>query len=925
MGRLDGLGLDFDETMSGWVGIGETDFAEGLAKGEQAGTALGVDLKISIADLDQFLNISHHTANLTGTVTFEPLGGTFTIRDGVFNLFTVDPTENIRHMTYSFRFTAADGRTYYLNGHKKIKDDPGLDMIPDMTTLFTKIYAGKDEAADLYAAGRIRFKMRNLPSLLISMTVTGNPTFLQKIEAKTAFASFAYGVLADEYLRFINPFYDTKYENLVLSGTMKLASGESTGFFLVSGVHDKDFPWGDGEIFSDVLLAIGDGENGYKRYCITDRTLSGQYLDVEHGTYRYKGPIFELTSGYAASFSEMRNKDPRLEECEAEFEITFVATPYDTTPLPFTKASDLIKKLSSQMKSFLEDLLPSEQILGVYITPHTVKIKNGGLKLTKSGVETAFTIIPEKTFGEAERSTISNIKEPTLLYGYICSVRPEAQTARVQIHAGSLRNERQHWLKDQLDAFLGAIVSQVIHVEMLMEKGHLVTSDLQSGQETDAPGSPPFVQQGEPVIEVNNDHYPTAVFQRRIIAGKDPSGETCLALEEAMDIMRRDAINSGKKVTVAAIKDESKLLALQSVLEQTKFWDILQEKCANKRKSPADLSIVIKPNFMFAYNWQDFTTYTDPELVEHLVELLRERGFTNIFVVEAQSTYGEYFDKRSVREMAEYLKFQVGSGKYTLVDLTQDPYEERHLGPKLGYHRIPVTWRDADVRISFAKNKTHAYAYYTLTLKNIYGALPLANKFKEYHCDRDIYETTIEYLTAFPVDYGLVDAYVSADGPFGIFADGEPNVTQTIIGGADLVAVDWVAATKMGLDPMVSSYMRFAVAAFGKPEIELIGDPRVYHPWLNVPTILTLFAHYGLDANFYFGNLFYMCGAYMDTSHFDFKDKGAFVKAARAILNPLQTALFLQAGGEQSRMNKALARFLTWLGDQPDEYSPPKE
>ena len=72
---------------------------------------------------------------------------------------------------------------------------------------------------------------------------------------------------------------------------------------------------------------------------------------------------------------------------------------------------------------------------------------------------------------------------------------------------------------------------------------------------------------------------------------------------------------------------------------------------------------------------------------------------------------------------------------------------------------------------------------------------------------RDIYSTTIEYLSAFPVHYGLVDAYISADGPFGIFADAAPNATLTVIGGADLVAVDWVAATKMGIDPMISPYM----------------------------------------------------------------------------------------------------------------------
>ena len=71
-------------------------------------------------------------------------------------------------------------------------------------------------------------------------------------------------------------------------------------------------------------------------------------------------------------------------------------------------------------------------------------------------------------------------------------------------------------------------------------------------------------------------------------------------------------------------------------------------------------------------------------------------------------------------------------------------------------------------------------------------ALPLANKFREYHCRRDMYHTTIEYVSAFPVHFGLIDGGVSADGPFGVFAAPVPNETQTVIGGADLVAADWV-------------------------------------------------------------------------------------------------------------------------------------
>lgn len=284
-----------------------------------------------------------------------------------------------------------------------------------------------------------------------------------------------------------------------------------------------------------------------------------------------------------------------------------------------------------------------------------------------------------------------------------------------------------------------------------------------------------------------------------------------------------------RTTTVAAIRGEDKFKALDGVLEAVRFDDVVEDRLHASGKDRAQFSIAIKPNFMFAYDKRDRSTYTDPELVGHLAGRLRGRGFTAIRVVEAQSTYGEYFDKRSVKEMAAYLGYD-GRAGYEVVDMTLDADEQRNLGPHLGMHPVSRAWREADFRISFAKNKTHAYAYYTLTLKNIYGALPLANKFLEYHCRRDIYHTTMEYLSAFPVHFGLVDAWLSADGPFGVFAEPAPNETRTILGGADLVAVDWVGASKMGIDPTLSKHMELAVGLFGKPEIHLIGDANPYRP-----------------------------------------------------------------------------------------------
>jgi uncharacterized protein (DUF362 family) len=423
-----------------------------------------------------------------------------------------------------------------------------------------------------------------------------------------------------------------------------------------------------------------------------------------------------------------------------------------------------------------------------------------------------------------------------------------------------------------------------------------------------------FVKLGDPVIEVNNDHFPTAVFQRRIVKVRDPSGEACLGLEEDMTRMRLEAIDSDEKITVAAIRDEqNKFAALDRVLDETGYDALLEERLAASGKSKAEFSIVIKPNFMFAYNKRDRTTFTDPALVEHLAKRMRTAGFEKIAVVEAQSTYGEYFDKRSVHEMADYLGFDTGVG-YEIIDMTEDALDQENFGPHLGLHPVSRVWKNADFRISFAKNKTHAYSYYTLTLKNIYGALPLANKFKEYHCDRDIYHTTIEYLSAYPAHFGLVDAYISADGPFGIFADMRPNETHTIIAGADLVAVDWVAATKMGIDPIISQYMRLAVKSFGKPEIRLVGDGNPYRPWLNVPVALTLFAHKGLDANYYFGNLIYTASAQMDETHFTHKSKALHIRLLRKLTDPVRRTFFVRTNEDPSLANRIVSWILYKMG-----------
>ncbi|MFC1717019.1 DUF362 domain-containing protein [Candidatus Poribacteria bacterium] len=344
--------------------------------------------------------------------------------------------------------------------------------------------------------------------------------------------------------------------------------------------------------------------------------------------------------------------------------------------------------------------------------------------------------------------------------------------------------------------------------------------------------------------------------------------------------------------TVVVEKGSDKFELLDNVLEKTGFFKILDKRFEEVGKSREDFSVVIKPNFMFMHSRKDTSSYTDPELVESLIDKIAERGFPNIAIVEAQSTYGNYYKNREVVKVAEYVGYST-SKNYRIVDLTEEmvPYD---YGGRLGEHFVGPTWRDADFRVSFAKNKSHVFCNYTLTLKNIYGTLPMQNKLKEYHAKREYDWPTIETMKHFPVHFGLIDAFWSADGQFGVIVDPTPLHTKTMIGGESLIAVDWVGATKMGLnpdDPEVGRYLSLAIEAFGRPEtINWIGDKSIYESWTNVNELFIKSLD-ALEEAYTFADWGFSGITAMD-KYFAFKKRGIPILILRKLLAPIKRVFF---------------------------------
>jgi uncharacterized protein (DUF362 family) len=303
--------------------------------------------------------------------------------------------------------------------------------------------------------------------------------------------------------------------------------------------------------------------------------------------------------------------------------------------------------------------------------------------------------------------------------------------------------------------------------------------------------------------------------------------------------------------TVAIVESDNKIDALDTVIEKTSFLQDVAACCSQSTKSKKEFSIVIKPNIMMFYSRKNPHVATDPELVEHLVKRIREEGYSTITLVESRNIYTNWFPKRTVHYVAEVAGYTFQG--YELVDLTEEeePYD---YGGVLQEDTVGKTWKDADYRISFQKSKTHMVCSYTLTMKNLFGTLPHQSKFKKYHEGIGMEQATIDVIRNFPPDFAFIDAFWCSHGMNGAVLE-TPIYTQTVMGGKDFVAVDWVGASKMGVDPMGNPLMKMAVDLYGKPEYEVDGSLEQYKNWKNstvtLGKTLMLFEGIGVSSSIY--------------------------------------------------------------------------
>lgn len=283
---------------------------------------------------------------------------------------------------------------------------------------------------------------------------------------------------------------------------------------------------------------------------------------------------------------------------------------------------------------------------------------------------------------------------------------------------------------------------------------------------------------------------------------------------------------------VGVVRGTEKFEAFRELLALAEFDNVLCQAQEDSGKARADFKIAIKPNMMVFVNPRAYeATVTDKDLVEALVDHIREMGFRDISLCEAQNDVGRMLKNHNVAFVAEQIGYEPRD-RYRIADLTLESmpfayeYIDKQGRTRTWKDRVGRTWKEANFRITFAKCKTHEHDWMTLGAKNVYGCYPRADKVAKYHIRNEVFDVTAHAIRNFPLHFSFVDGWIASDG-FQGYKIAHPRALRMLFGGRDAVAVDMEIFRRAGLDPRKSQILRKTVeqAYSGEyPQYAVVGD-----------------------------------------------------------------------------------------------------
>lgn len=155
--------------------------------------------KVSISNLQQFIDDPNHLGEIAGDVYVPALSPQFLTARGHVRLFAMGDVPGERVMDYRMDFFLGRS-TYALIGRKCVRDDGGLDAWHDVTTLHASIVeVGPESVEKALWTGKMTLSLLQALRLLTTLRGTG-AGFLAKARAVLRFGFFFLSEVAARYL-----------------------------------------------------------------------------------------------------------------------------------------------------------------------------------------------------------------------------------------------------------------------------------------------------------------------------------------------------------------------------------------------------------------------------------------------------------------------------------------------------------------------------------------------------------------------------------------------------------------------------------------------------------------------------------------------------------------------------------------------------
>lgn len=244
-----------------------------------------------------------------------------------------------------------------------------------------------------------------------------------------------------------------------------------------------------------------------------------------------------------------------------------------------------------------------------------------------------------------------------------------------------------------------------------------------------------------------------------------------------------------------------------------------------------DSVIVLKDNI--SWHLPFISANTTPWQLEGAILALRSSGYDRVVAVHNDTVVTDaYVGGRLTKLKGVYERYGIEE-RYNFEPADMEWVEYSPKTEMLALDRVyPDGIRIPDFMIG--KNvihlptmKCHVYTTTTGAMKNAFGGLLGRDR---HYAHSLIHETLVDLLAIqkdiHPGVFALMDGTVAGDGPGPRTM--RPVEKNVILAGADQVAIDAVAASMMGFDPMEIAYIRLAHErglGVGKvDDIEIVGD-----------------------------------------------------------------------------------------------------